>query len=171
MQEALNLAKRGFEMSKRVLGEEHPDTLASMGNLANRLSEIGQVQEALALEKCKLDARIHVLGENHPDVLTGMYNLSNHLSSVGRPQEALAVLEKALTRYKSLEGGDLLPERLMSMMLMETVLMECERDSDAEKVRREWKRLYASVLRNMSDTIKPDSLVSFFPFLSLLFLG
>ena len=162
LQEALTLAKRVLEMRKLLLGEEHPDTLLSMGNLANCLSEMGRVREALALEKHALDGRMRVLGEKHPDVLTGMCNMSNHLSSLERRQEALAILEKALTLYESLEGGDLLPERLRSMMLMESLLMECKREGDAEKVRREWKRLYALVLRSMSSTIKPDSLVSLF---------
>ncbi len=41
-QEALQLTERVVEAYKKTLGEEHPDTLGSMQNLAIRYSEVGR---------------------------------------------------------------------------------------------------------------------------------
>ncbi|UEM24924.1 tetratricopeptide repeat protein (plasmid) [Skermanella mucosa] len=41
--------RRTFEASKRLLGDEHSDTLGSMNNLAGTLSDLGDLQGARAL--------------------------------------------------------------------------------------------------------------------------
>ncbi len=52
-----------------MLGEEHPNTLTSMNNLAVVLYESNNLEDALRLlRKCLLGRR-KVLGENHPDTL------------------------------------------------------------------------------------------------------
>lgn len=56
-----------MEARKRTLGEEHPDTLGSMHNLAVRLSKVGQRQEALQLTELVVEANKRTLGEEHPD--------------------------------------------------------------------------------------------------------
>jgi hypothetical protein len=61
---------------KRTLGEEHPDTLLSMHNLANRYSDAGRRQEALQLTETVVAARKRTLGEEHPDTLLSMQNLT-----------------------------------------------------------------------------------------------
>jgi hypothetical protein len=55
---------------KRVLGEEHPDTLTSMSNLAFTLKKHGRDEEAIKLmEDCKLLQEL-VLGAEHPNTLS-----------------------------------------------------------------------------------------------------
>ncbi len=49
VQEALQLTERVVEVRKRTLGEEHPDTLGSIHNLAISYSEAGERQKALQL--------------------------------------------------------------------------------------------------------------------------
>jgi tetratricopeptide (TPR) repeat protein len=48
--EALELARSSFELSKRLFGEDHPDTLAIGISLSNLLRTIGQGHHARALE-------------------------------------------------------------------------------------------------------------------------
>ena len=56
------LAKR-----KRVLGEDHPDTLTSLDNLASLFYSKGEYDRALPLfEECLAKMK-RVLGEDHPD--------------------------------------------------------------------------------------------------------
>jgi hypothetical protein len=55
-----------MEMSKRVLGDEHPDTLTSMGNLALTYSNQGRWKEAEELEVQVIETRKRVLGDEHP---------------------------------------------------------------------------------------------------------
>jgi hypothetical protein len=62
---------------KRVLTDEHPDTLASMGNLAFTLQSQARYGEALALmERCSQLCQ-QVLGEQHPDTLSSLKALSD----------------------------------------------------------------------------------------------
>jgi hypothetical protein len=51
----------------RVLGEEHPDTLTTMNNLAVTLCTIGERDAALNLMQAASDKRTKVLGSDHPD--------------------------------------------------------------------------------------------------------
>jgi hypothetical protein len=58
-----------LEISKRVLGPEHPDTLTSMHNLAFIWNEQGRQAEGLKLiEECVL-LRTRILGTGHPNTL------------------------------------------------------------------------------------------------------
>lgn len=50
-----------------MLGEEHPDTLTAMGNLAVALDAQGHHAAARRLEERALEARKRVLGEEHPE--------------------------------------------------------------------------------------------------------
>jgi len=65
-----------MEKSKHVLGEEHPDTLRSMANLACTYRDQGQWKEAEALEVVVMEKSKHALGEEHPDTLRSMANLA-----------------------------------------------------------------------------------------------
>jgi len=54
----------------RVLGRDHPDTLADRGNIARWTGEGGDNAEALRLSRELLADRVRVLGRDHPDTLT-----------------------------------------------------------------------------------------------------
>ena len=67
--EAEELELRVMEVMRRVLGEEHPDTLTSMSNLATTYHEQGRWKEAQELALQVLEKRNKVLGDNHPTTL------------------------------------------------------------------------------------------------------
>jgi hypothetical protein len=50
-----------------VQGEEHPDTLTSMGNLTSTYRNQGRWKEAEELDVQAMETRKRVLGEEHPD--------------------------------------------------------------------------------------------------------
>jgi len=54
---------------RRALGEEHPETLAAMLDLAERLWAEGRLGAARALEEQVVAARLKQLGEAHADTL------------------------------------------------------------------------------------------------------
>ena len=60
-----------------MLGENHPDTLATIANLANTYQYQGRYEEAEILYKQCLDKQRVLLGENHPNTLLMMRNLSS----------------------------------------------------------------------------------------------
>ncbi len=79
-----------------MLGEDHPDTLASLNNLALLYKKQGRYEEAeplhiQALEKCRA-----VLGEDHPDTLGSLNNLAALYGSQGRYAEAEPLYVQAL---------------------------------------------------------------------------
>jgi len=69
-----------METTKRVLGEEHPDALTSMANLASTYWNQGRWKEAEELGVLVMETTKRVLGEEHPDSLTSMANLAIDIS-------------------------------------------------------------------------------------------
>ena len=65
-----------METRKKVLGAEHPDTLASMANLASTFRNQGRWKEAEELEAQVIETRKRVLGREHPDTLTSINYLA-----------------------------------------------------------------------------------------------
>ena len=61
-----------METRKRALGQQHPDTLTSMANLASTYWNQGRWQEAEELEVQVMETSLRVLGQEHPDTLTSM---------------------------------------------------------------------------------------------------
>jgi hypothetical protein len=59
-----------METSRRVLGEEHPDTLSSMNNLAFALKEQHREGEAFELMAEYVRLRNQILGIMHPHALS-----------------------------------------------------------------------------------------------------
>jgi hypothetical protein len=49
--DAVQLSEQVLQLRKNKLGENHPDTLSSMGNLAIQYSEAGRRTEALELSE------------------------------------------------------------------------------------------------------------------------
>ncbi len=54
---------------RRVLGENHQDTLTSANNLGVDLHSLGEIRAALSLHEDTLARRRQVLGENDQDTL------------------------------------------------------------------------------------------------------
>ena len=65
-----------MEMRKKVLGDEHPDTLSSMGNLASTYSDQKRQNEAEQLEIQVMEIRKKLLGPEHPQTLRSMGTLA-----------------------------------------------------------------------------------------------
>ena len=81
-----------------MLGKEHPDTLTSMNNLANVLSDQGKYEEAEEMHRQVLAVKETVLGKEHPDTLTSMNNLAEVLSNQGKYEEAEEMHRQVLSK-------------------------------------------------------------------------
>lgn len=86
--EADTLARR-----RRVLGDDHPDTLVSAHNLAISLYEVGDRQAARALRQDTLERRHRVLGPGHPATLTTLEHLALNIHLLGEPEAARTLYE------------------------------------------------------------------------------
>ena len=80
MKEAADLHEKVLEARRRTLGDEHPDTLSSMNNLAETYRALGRMKEAAALHEKVLEASRRTLGDEHPHTLSSMNNLADDIS-------------------------------------------------------------------------------------------
>jgi tetratricopeptide (TPR) repeat protein len=113
-QKALRLHEDVLARRRAALGPEHPDTLASLTNLANAYTDLELYEEALPLrlEMLNLDQRI--FGPDHPVTLSALNNLANAYGFLHDFENGLKYHAEALTRRKVRLGPDH-PDTLNSM--------------------------------------------------------
>src|SRR5205085_6727638 len=75
--------ERAVDLRKRVLGPEHPETLASMGELGVLYTFEAKYRAAEALLTKVSEARQRALGKNHKDTLTALSDLALAISYQG----------------------------------------------------------------------------------------
>ena len=103
-----------LELRRRVLGDEHSDTLHSMHNLALLYQNQGRYDKAGPLHVKTLELKRRVLGEEHPDTLQSMHNLANVYKNQGRYDEAEPLYVKTLEVRRRVLGEEH-PKTLLSM--------------------------------------------------------
>ena len=84
--QAIVIGERLVAASERVLGPDHPDTLASRNNLAIAYQAAGRLDEAISLHEQTLAARERVLGPDHPDTLNSREQPRHRLPGRGPPR-------------------------------------------------------------------------------------
>ncbi len=92
--------------SARLLGPDHPDTLASVNNLAIACQEVGRKAEAVRLHERALAGRERVLGPDHPDSLASRNNLAIAYEQMGWAAEAISSFRRALAGRERVLGPD-----------------------------------------------------------------
>jgi tetratricopeptide (TPR) repeat protein len=139
------LLERALETRRRVLGGDHPDTLASMHSLGIVYWREGRYGEAERLYRETIEARRRVLGEDHADTLATMNNLAALYVAQGRDEEAEALHEKTLEARRRVLGSDH-PETLKSMHDLAGVRFGLGRVEEAEKLLQEVLKTQRRVL-------------------------
>ncbi|KAJ7793145.1 P-loop containing nucleoside triphosphate hydrolase protein [Mycena olivaceomarginata] len=108
------LLEKVLEEQKQLQGDNHPDTLHTMGSLAITYSDLGEYRKAKELEVIVLEKQKQVLGDNHPDTLCTMGNLAIRYSCLGEYQKAKELEVIVLEKRKQVLG-DNHPETLRTM--------------------------------------------------------
>ena len=103
--EAEELEVQGVETNVRVLGQDHPDALTSMANLASTYRNQGRWKEAEELDVQVMETRERVLGAEHPSTLTSMNNLAFTLKSQSRSGKAISLMKKCFQLQKQILGS------------------------------------------------------------------
>ncbi|KAF1923465.1 kinesin light chain [Didymella exigua CBS 183.55] len=122
-----------MKTTKRVLGDEHPDTLTSMANLASTYRNQGQWSEAEKLEVQVMETRKRVLGDKHPNTLTSMANLAATYRNQGRWNEAKKLEVQVMETTKRVLGNEH-PDTLSSMANLAATYWNQGRWNEAEKL-------------------------------------
>ncbi len=103
---AVPLAKQVLAARERVLGKEHPDTLASVNNLAVLYQAQGRYGEAEPLLKRALKTEERVLGKEHSSTLQSVNNLAALYQAQGRYREAEPLCKRALEARERMLGKE-----------------------------------------------------------------
>ena len=105
-QQARALDEDTLTRRRRVLGEDHPETLRSANNLAADLGALGEHAAGPRTGRGHPHPPPPVLGEDHPDTLTSANNLAIGLGALGEHQQARALDDDTLTRRRHVLGED-----------------------------------------------------------------
>ncbi|KAJ7810086.1 hypothetical protein B0H14DRAFT_2379321 [Mycena olivaceomarginata] len=108
------LLEEVLKKEKQLLGDNHPDTLGTMGNLANIYSDLGELRKAEELSVIVLEKQKQLLGDDHSDTLHTMSNLARTYSALGEHGKAKELKGIALEKQKQLLG-DNHPDILQTM--------------------------------------------------------
>ncbi|KAJ7803984.1 P-loop containing nucleoside triphosphate hydrolase protein [Mycena olivaceomarginata] len=120
-----------LEMRKRVLGEEHPETLTSMSDLTVIYQKQGRWKDAEALQVVVMEMSKCVLGEEHPYTLTSMGNLGATYYEQGHWKDAEA-LEVVVMEMSKCVLGEEHPDTLTSMRNLVSTYCNQGPSKDAE---------------------------------------
>jgi tetratricopeptide (TPR) repeat protein len=118
---------------KELLGEEHPDTLTSMANLASTYCNQGRWKEAEELGVQVMETRKRVSGEEHPDTLTSIANLASIYRNQGRWKEAEELQAKELSICSRVLGEEH-PSTLTSIANLASTYWDQGRWKEAEEL-------------------------------------
>ena len=86
---AITLYQQVLADRERVLGADHPNTLATRDNLAGAYRGAGRTAEAITLYEQVLAGRERVLGADHPNTLATLNNLATAYRETGRTAEKI----------------------------------------------------------------------------------
>ena len=122
-----------MDMRKKVLGEEHAETLLSIGNLAIIYWNQGKWNNAEQLEIQVMNMSEKLLGEKHPYTLLSMGNLARIYSDQGRWNEA-EKLEVQVVDIKKKLFGEENHDTLFSMGNLASTYIRQGRWTEAEQL-------------------------------------
>jgi tetratricopeptide (TPR) repeat protein len=131
--QALDAFRQSVEIRVRLLGEEHPDSLACKSGMARLLRQLGKLEEARFLEEDVLDVRERVLGSEHPDTLDARACLAQTLLLQGELAAALLLQDAVLASYARQLGGEH-PLTLEAMNGRAATLLRMGRLAQAQQV-------------------------------------
>jgi len=130
---------------KGVLGVEHPDTLASMADLASTYWSQGRWKEAEELDVPVMETRKRMLGAEYPDTLTSMTGLASTYRSQGRWKEAEELEVPVMEMSKMVLGAEH-PDTLASMTNLASTYWNQGRWKEAEELEVEVMEMSKRVL-------------------------
>ena len=153
--EAERQIELALDLRRRLLGEEHPDTLASMNELAGIYRDQGKYEQAETRFIHVLQVRRRVMGTDHLDTLRTMNDLAVLYQDQGKYAQAEALSTKVLDLRRRLLGGQH-PDTLVSINSLAQILTNEGRYAQAEP-------LFAGALemrRRVLGEEHPDTLIS-----------
>jgi tetratricopeptide (TPR) repeat protein/tRNA A-37 threonylcarbamoyl transferase component Bud32 len=93
-------------INRRILGDEHPETLNSINNMGVLLQDQGKYDEAEVYFRKVLESSRHALGDEHRDTLRSINNMGAILNAQGKYDEAETHFTEALAINRRILGDE-----------------------------------------------------------------
>jgi tetratricopeptide (TPR) repeat protein len=90
--------QRALKIREKALGPDHPNTAASLNNLAALYRSMGDYAKAKPLHERALKIREKALGPDHPDTAQSLINLAELYHSMGDYAKAEPLYEREKSR-------------------------------------------------------------------------
>lgn len=142
---ALPLAAQALRLRRESLGDQHPDTIASLVSYGALLREAGRLKDAQPVLEEALRTSTATLGERHTDRLEALSAYGMMLVALGRAVEAEPLLAEALTLRREVLGEEH-PDTISGLNNYAFVLTGLGRHAEAERIYREALTLRRKVL-------------------------
>ncbi|WP_141725433.1 tetratricopeptide repeat protein [Micromonospora pallida] len=91
---------------RRTLGDDAPETLSSMNNLATAYQAVGDLKRAIPLYKQVITECRRTLGDDAPETLSSMNNLAGAYQAVGNLKRAIPLYKQVITECRRTLGDD-----------------------------------------------------------------
>ena len=111
---ALTLLEQAVANLRRVQGDDHPDTIEAVNQLANVHWFQGSLQKAEPLYREVVERRQRLLGKEHPDTLRANYDLASSIKDKDRWDEVERLSARTLEIQRRVLGEDH-PDTLASL--------------------------------------------------------
>jgi serine/threonine-protein kinase len=119
--ESLPLTLKAITLSKKLNGENHPDTLGAISNLASYYNMTGDYQRALTTQQALLVLQQDTLGEHHKNSIQSKLNIATTHYWMGQYNLAKKGYEYCVQHLTQLLGSRH-PETLHAMSVLGSVL-------------------------------------------------
>ena len=116
---------------RRVLGDEHPDTLGSISTMGDLLYSQGKYDEAMPYYVEALETYSQVFGDEHPSTLGSIGRMGNLFISQGKHDEAWSYYVEALETSRRVLGDEH-PHTLVSISAIGGLLYSQGKYDEAE---------------------------------------
>ncbi|WP_327584627.1 tetratricopeptide repeat protein [Nonomuraea sp. NBC_00507] len=124
------IAEAVVEGRRRLLGDDHPDTLAAVHMLAHAIEYTDRPLEAAALYSRVAAERARVLGDEHGDTLRSRAAAGMAYAMAGEAQRAVTLLEQVVADARQqLVSGD--PRLMTARYFQAYALAEADRPGEA----------------------------------------
>jgi len=130
---------------RRVLGQENPNTLTSMANLASTYRNQGRWKEAEDLGVQVMEMRKRVLGVEHPETLSSIANLALIYRNQGRWKDAEDLEVQVVETRKRVLGAKH-PDTLTSMNNVAFIWKYLGQDKEAIELMEECVALSSRII-------------------------
>ena len=147
--------ERALALRRRLLGAEHPDTLAALNDLAELIWHEGKYTVAAPLFMEVLGARERILGKEHPDTLITMNDLGALYQRQGKYAQAEPLFLSVLRLRRRVLGQEH-PDTLSTMIELAQLYQREGNYAEAEPLITNLVEIFQRVLGDEH----PDTLIS-----------